>query len=331
MIIRGGGSSLPDEKILNRIEESKKEYNKKSQKAALYSRNKIFNDEKEKVLLVIGKLYEEIGGEISAFFEDFAKYGENKLGKHTGYRVALGIWEMFCGRWDISFEWNGNMDVLEHKLKESVHIDYIGYETEKEDEEELKQEIQEELTDSEIMEDLLDKYEMRWLGCRRNYLSMNIDAYATIDDVKKIWGQIKKLQSKVFLYKSEAKSKFGRVLCWYDLRKDYGLSISKIADYWIRFRSDDANIIALDYFKRKNRAEIKEELHGEATLLDVDREKELLHQILIGRLKERFYENFMQDCEYYLKGKFGERKSYPVFQARIKMAINRFEKYIKRT
>jgi hypothetical protein len=325
-----GGSSLSDETIKNRIKESKRAYNKKSQKAALYLRNEIFNDEKAKVLLVIGKLY-EIGAERSAFFEDLAKYGKNKLGKHLAYRVALFIWEMFCDRWDISFEWNGEPDQLKYKLKKSADIDYQKNKTEREDSEEFKQQVLEDDTDSEIMEQKLDEYDMQWLHWKRTYLRINIDAYATIDDVKNIWGKIKKLQRKVFLYKSEAKSNFGRDLCWYDLRKNYGLSIGKIADYWIRFRSDDADIIALNYFKKKNRPEIRKALRGETTLLNVDKEKELLNKILSGSLKEELYEDFNQEREYYLKGKFGDRKLCAPFQFRIKMAIKRFEEYIERT
>lgn len=169
-------------KFINRIIERKKYYSKKSQRAEILKRNVQFRNH-------FLETYAEIKNE-KEFFSDLKALYEaektNKLPPYTGsehFEKNYNKWSYFCRVWHISSYWDAKLDTLEFYIRNPVRIIYHerpDYPT-------------------------------------KGYLSLEIDGWTTLDDIRTIWTKIEKYQSKYLQKKVERRSNFGRDLCWHDL------------------------------------------------------------------------------------------------------------------
>jgi hypothetical protein len=99
-----------DEQILNRIKESRREYDKKTQRAELLIRNKQFIKE-----------LKETPADFVVDFEDRLKFKTKKLSV-DGVNLYINVesfskFKNFCLKWHIHSPWDGNIDTLSEFIK----------------------------------------------------------------------------------------------------------------------------------------------------------------------------------------------------------------------
>jgi len=293
-----------DEQILNRINESKREYDKKTQRAEMLIRNKQFIKE-----------LKETPADFVVDFEDRLKFKTKKLSV-DGVDLYINVesfskFKNFCLKWHIHSPWDGNIDTLSEFIKESPEI--------------ICEPVNYSLVNGDIY--FPDKEIVRPEGLESvNYLYIKVDAWTSLEEVKKIWPRVEKFQRTIFNYKAELKSNFSRDLCWYDLKTTHNLSSSKIAKLWIKHFPEDIDLLVVKRFKKVHEEALKEKLQGQTSLLEDY--SELLNMIKTGRLGEEIKSNFDEDREYYITGKTERSKVTPRFIDAINKAVKRMESYI---
>ncbi len=293
-----------NKEILKRIEESKKDYGKKTQRAELLIRNKQFIKE-----------YKETPTDLLVDFKDRLKFKTMKISS-DGVSLyikeeSLSKFNKFCLRWHIHIAWDGNIDTLSEFIKDSPEI--------------ICEPVNYYLVNGSIY--LPEKEIVRSEGLEGiNYLYIKVDAWTSLENIKEAWPRIEEFQRTIFSYKAELKSNFSRDLCWYDLKTTHNLSSSKIAKLWIKHFPKDIDLLVVKKFKKDNEESLKEKLQGETSLLEDY--SELLNMIKTGRLGEEIKSNFDEDREYYITGKTESGKFTPRFIDAINKAVKRMQGYI---
>lgn len=316
--------------ILRRIKQSKRGYGKQAQKAALLSRKKAFLEERGKAVALIEKIYEGIGGS-KQFFLDSSAPPEKRADRDVHCRISSHFWGLFCYRWSISSSWNGKISKLEDFVDSSVKISYAKASDSGDEKFSLK-EFETDLTVDAWIMGLHGENDLDWLSASRNEISINILPETTIYDIRKKGPEIEKLQRSIFSYKSEAKSDFGRDLCWFDLREKFKLSVRRIAELWIEHRPDDAENMALRFYRKKFKDSILSDLNGAGNTLKND--EKLLHEIKQGNLQDNSWAIFKVFKKHYLEGKMTKGSVdigfTPPVHAVIKASIKRIRNGIAR-
>lgn len=311
-----------DKEILKLIEKSKKDYDKKSQKAELLARNKTFEKELEEVFSRIDQIYSKAGKKNEFFYELKQKLLTYEPSYNRERATSLREWINFCTRWHISFRWDGQLESLAKFILSSPQIFYY-----KSNMSQILAELEHKgATNAHLYELGEGTSTLADLLNEKSILILRIDAHTTLKDIRKRWHEIQKLQRRLFDYKAEGKSNFGRDLCWYDLNKKYNLKPRKIAKLWIEHCPEDIDILIIKKIKRENEKEIRETLKGKAVILDDY--KELLKQIKNGELKEKFKYIFDDEREFYITGRTNRGKLTPPYLDTIKQAIKRINIYI---
>lgn len=335
-----------DKEILRRIEESKRDYDKNHQRAELLKRNKMFSNEFEGIskrfgneffkvknlsynklskisydnillkldypkikFLVPSSIYKKKGGaeeyfkikiqgdlkdsgdvqglniEEDSFFQKknldlIYEKKTRKIDKIIKYKNRVlerykKEWEEFCHRWGIDPKWNGNLSRLSKCLRSLVGIWVMDY------------------------------------GYQKP-IAIIIGPWTTLEDIKNNWKDIEKLQKEI-CFKEEQSSNFNRDLCWYDLKREFKLSYSKIAKLWIENCPEDIDLLVIKRIRRKEKVELGDEVALE--LLDEIKSdsslKELKHQ-------------FEMEKDDYIRG------YYSPFMDTIKKSIKRMESRLKK-
>jgi len=283
-----------NKEILKLIENSKKEYDKISQRAELLTRNKSFKKELEEISSRLGE----------DFFKDLEKRIQKEKEKGLPDYIPKELfdlqeeWFSFCNRWHISHDWDRQINSLHKFIKKTVAIvDDIDFET----------------------------YEGR--------LYLRIDAWTTLEDIHAIWPKIEKAQKEYFILKAEKKVNFGRDLCWYDLYKEYKLSHRQIAKLWEEKYPQDIDLLVINRIKQNSETmkDIKEYIKKEQLKELEGRElddQELLKEIKTGKLAKEYQAHFDNEREFYATGKISNRKITPPFVEMIKQAVIRIQKHI---
>lgn len=152
---------------------------------------------------------------------------------------------------------------------------------------------------------------------------IRFNAWTTLEDIKNKWHTIEKIQKKI-LGKPEQKANFGRDLCWYELYKNHKKSPSKIAKLWIEYCPEEIDLLVI----RRIKGDIKKAIEKEEKLKEfrgrVLEEDEILETIKSGKLvkKVKDYYDFEEERRNYISGK------YPSFIEVIKKAIKRMRDQI---
>jgi len=293
-----------NKEILKRIEESKKDYDKKTQRAQLLIRNKQFIKE-----------LKETPADFVVDSEDRLKFKTKKIDL-GGVDVYINVesfskFKNFCLRWHIHPTWDGNIDTLSEFIKDSPEI--------------ICEPVNYLLVNGHIY--FPDKEIVRPEGLERiNYLYIKVDAWTSLEDIKKIWPRIEEFQRTIFSYKAELKSNFSRDLCWYDLKTTHNLSYGKIAKLWIKHFHEDIDLLVIRRFKKVNEEFLKEKIQGQTSLMEDY--SELLHMVKTGRLGEEIKSNFDEERKYYITGKTEHAKVTPRFIDAINKAVKRMQNYI---
>ncbi|MFX1536939.1 MAG: hypothetical protein ACFFDI_22195 [Promethearchaeota archaeon] len=299
-----------DSQILKRIEESKRKYTKKEQRAELLKRNEQFK-KALKTAFVKFKNIKEIKNntrKIYFRFENLEISIDQAHDELTKNNETIRKYMKFMRKWHISSNWDGEIDSLSKFIKDTPIIIYDALSARESSVPSMKQ------------EPLPDESEF-------DYLYLKIDAWTSLDDIKKIWPRIQDLQKKIFDFKAEQKSNFGRDLCWYDLKKQFKLSYGQIAKLWSNHCPGDIDSILIKSFKKENEKEIKTMLKGKTFVFD-DNQK-LLHMIKMRELGDNIKSDFEEKKEFYITGKTEYGKFTPRFLDAIKQGIKRIEGYIK--
>lgn len=293
-----------DEQILNRIKKSKREYDKKTQRAELLIRNKQFI-----------KGLKKTPADFVVDFEDRSKFKTKKISV-DGVDLYINVesfskFKKFCLRWHIYSTWDGNIDTLSEFIKDSPEI--------------ICEPVNYLLVNGRIYfpdKEIIRSEDLEGI----NYLYIKVDAWTSLEKIKEIWSRIEEFQRTIFNYKAELKSNFSRDLCWYDLKTKFNLSYGKIAKLWIKHFPEDIDLLVVKKFKKDNEESLKEKLQGQTSFLE-DYLK-LLNMIKTGRLGEEIRSNFDEDRDYYITGKTEYNKVTPRFIDAINKAVKRMKSYI---
>lgn len=285
--------------ILKILEQSKKDYDKKSQRAELLKKNKIFLEELKKVKNQL----------CDNFFKKLEEMNQARKGGHFGEHPLfsdkdftdswLHKWSPFCKYWDIDIYWTGKLESLEEFLWHRIRIIYFP----------------------------------RPKKAEKGYLAIDLDAETTLKDIRAIWSKIDEYQKEWLGRKVKKKTNFGRDLCWYDLYK-FGLSYKEIAELWAEKFPENIDLIVIRRLKRDeiSMKEIREDINKDDELKALRsrqlKDREFLFEIRNGILAKKFKYIFDNEKDYYLKGKASHGGGWPPFIDVIRRAIERMEKYI---
>ncbi len=239
------------EKIRKRIEESKRKYDRKSQRTALLLRNKTFLKESFRQIEWIKfcdrwginsmwdgdvKTLPQFTQETEALLKDRKFLNELKYtSNNIFYYVGSEAWESSCRRWHISTLWDGQDNTLEKFIDDSI---IVLFRDDKTRESRM-------LNITHSVDPLGDPFGEIWslrVDKERAYIYLKIEAWTGKKDIEKIWSQIEGLKKRIFYYSERDKKLFGRDLCWYDLNKkeEFGKqSFGKISILWRRYLNGD--------------------------------------------------------------------------------------------
>lgn len=148
-------------------------------------------------------------------------------------------------------------------------------------------------------------------------------------DIKDIWHEIGTLQKKVFGFILEKKADtFGRDLAWYDLHKEFALTISQITKAWAKHCPKGVDQLVIKSFKRKYLDELKVKLKSRSSAL---KDHPLLLKMILGsELGDDLRTSFHEQKRIYSTGEFEPGKRFaPRLSDAIKQGIKRIEKYIE--
>lgn len=256
-----------DQEILRRIKESKRDYNRKAQKAELMIRNKFFMEElKETPVNFKGYYFEKNGN-------DLIYHGKN------GYKIDMSNFEKFnnfCKKWNISTDWDGKINTLSKFIKETPQI--------------VTSSINLLILNGHLSSGDIEYFDYNEFH-ERECLYLKIDPWTSQKDIKEIWPRIEKLQKIVFHYKAELRSTFSRDLCWYDLKNKFKLSYGQISKFWIEYCPEDIDLLVMKRIKRKEKKDLSQE--------DA---KELLKEIRNDKSMNDLKTQFEEEREYYISG-----------------------------
>ena len=191
----------------------------------------------------------------------------------------LGIWTFFCRRWSVMPEWDGDLKTLDKYMEPPIELFWIE--------------------GTEVASPAL---------------IMRISEWTTLNEVKKVWGQVEDLQNQLWR-KQEKRTNFSRDLLWYDLSKEYRLKVSEIAKLWEEYHPEDIDLLVTRRMKDKIS---KEDLGGKA-LTDTELSKE----IQSGFLAKKYRADFETERSDYVSCGDEGRKVTPPLQDAVKKAIKR--------
>ena len=303
-----------NKKIDKRIREYSRAFDIDAQRAELISRNKTFLEELEavKVNWHIGEFLEgrgkipseEIskGVPITEFTKngsdsirrklDLLKAGAKEISKKEEAARASSafetIWSKFCDRWNIRWEWDGDLKTLKGYLKPPVEI--------------LVMEGKEE---------------------GGPILFVRIDNWTRLNDLKKIWHDIENLQDRIW-EKQEKKTNFSRDLCWYDLSKTFGLKVREIAEIWADKFPEETGLLVARSMKEEIDAP---DLKGRK-LTDKELLHEIQDGYLKKKYGTYFEEERIFYLTGKYRGKKREMKLNPPFVDAVKKALKRMDQQI---
>jgi hypothetical protein len=133
-----------------------------------------------------------------------------KQGRKSKYR-ALSLFSELCNHWQIRENWNLSKDTLPQCVKMDIGVIYGSAEKG--------------WWDSDTPYPGVDS---------EAFIYVRIDPWTKREDLEAAWGRIEDLKKTVFGYSDKDKDSFGNMLCWYDLNKEYGLSLLVIARLWMQ-------------------------------------------------------------------------------------------------
>ena len=283
--------------IIELIEKCQKSYDKKSQRASLLIRNKKFRNELEKISAHLGEEFLKTTEGVDSLIKNWKIPDLPK-----SFWDRRQQWTQFCYRWHIDPDWNGKLDSLSENIASPVEI-AIHPEPE---------------------------------NALKAYISLKIDSWTTLNDIKQVWPIIEKYQKKYLSQKVEMKTNFGRDLCWYDLFKNYNLSHRQIAELWIEKYPNDESIDLIIMRRIKKDKIIMNEIKGAIEKDDelkelrgvVLEDTEFLTEIKSGRLSKKFKKVFDEERDFYISGKTDRGKLTPPLLNMIKQAIKRIDENI---
>lgn len=336
-----------EKEILKRIEEGKKDYDRKSQYVNLLKRNEMFLTEYNGIMKRLGKEFFQV-----------KKISKRKLEKisEDNILIKLGYPEINFFAQSKYNELKSNKEryeIIKIKGKKFIHDTFQELnEIEKDPfftgrDLDLIYEKKTKKIDKIIRyrNEILNKYKDAWNEfCLRWGISpgwsgnltklskhvrssielclddndyhfpimIKIGTWTTFDDIKKKWKEIEGIQ-KEFYFKLEMSSNFSRDLCWYDLRKNFKLSYGKIAKLWIENFPEDIDLLVLPRIIRKYK------IFENVPYLEVIKEIKS-DDLQLNEIKKEFN----QEKEYYIKG------PYSSFKDVIKKSIKRMELKIEK-
>jgi len=331
--------------VLRRIKESKKDYDKKTQRAALLKRNKNFLNELEGIKKRLGnefykvkdvyvhKLKETSNDNIllkldypkaniiisEKPLEDVdAAYLEYHLYRgFDGYnpRAAIKDDSYFKNSPDLDtvIVYDEDLNSLQTKIicKFQVLRAYV----EKWIEFCAKWQI-----DSSWGGELstLSKFQNPLVSISINYrnlglpIQINIGTWTSWEDIKQRWHEIELIKRTSFSKPKKKSQVFSRDLCWYDLNKKFKLSPGKIGKLWIKHRPEDVDLLVMKRVRRDEKNELSEE-----------KASELLREIKIDPAMNDLRIKFEKEREEYVEGPYSPLKDL------IKKAIKSMDLKIK--
>ena len=339
-----------DKEILKRIQECKKEHDKKMQRTELIQRNKMFLTELNGLKKRLGPQFFKVSGssdkknlEVSDDHPllklDYPKLKFFFPEKRKDSKKHFKIWEARCSGRHVEF----------HRLEDSSegekdpffrrgNPNNIYMTPEDKIPLGINKILEHKITVLETYEEYWEFFCERW-GIYQDWngklsrlskdlrtlieiwvwdykeqmpIAIYIGPWTTLDDVRNEWKEIEKIQKKIS-YKIGKSVTFSRDLCWYDLRKKYKLSYGKIAKFWIDHFPENIELMA-----------IKRIIKDDKSLKGVDAQ-ELLMEIKTGDPSiEELIKKFNETNELYRKPYYS-----PLIEI-IKKSIKRMESKIER-
>lgn len=125
------------------------------------------------------------------------------------------FWTLFCRRWNIMPEWDGDLKSLGKSMEPPV--------------------------------------EFYWIEGKKDVapaLLMRINNWTTLRDLKAVWGQVEEFQNQVWK-KQEKRTNFARDLLWYDLSKKHGFKTREIAKLWEELHPEEIDLLVVSEFRKK--------------------------------------------------------------------------------
>jgi hypothetical protein len=134
------------------------------------------------------------------------------------FDIFVYLWKKFCKKWHIYLDCDGRTSSLGKFQRPLVAV---------------------------ITDDLLQRHFYDPLP-----IIIKIGPWTILDDIKKVWPKIERIQKTKF-YKEEKASSFARDLCWFDLNKKLYLSNRQIAELWIANYPEDIDLLVLRRVKKE--------------------------------------------------------------------------------
>ncbi len=276
-----------------------KDYKKNAQRAEILLRNKLFSSELVDLKYQLGNEFFLRQSEILGAESEDHRYLDN----HTEPIVPLmQVWDLFCFRWRINNRWDGKPNTLKEFQKSRVRLMYQP--------------------DKRIMQ--------------KGYLSLHIDAWTTLDDIKTIWHEVEKNQKYWFDHKEFKKSNFGRDIWWYDLRHEQRLTYREIASLWMKKHPKDFNTMIVNRLKKDTSfiSKMREFIQNNNSLRNQEKEilndnTRLAYELTKGKLAKDFGYALHDEITFYTTGEHYGRKSTPPCVGMIAAAIRRIRQCVE--
>lgn len=143
-------------------------------------------------------------------------------------------------------------------------------------------------------------------------IQINIGPWTSWKDIKQRWHEIELIKRTSFSKPKKKSQVFSRDLCWYDLNKKFKLSPGKISKLWIKHRPKDVDLLVIKRVRREEKNELSEE-----------KASELLREIKIDPAMNDLRIKFEKEREIYVDGTYSPLKDL------IKKAIKSMDLKIK--
>jgi hypothetical protein len=340
-----GRGNMKEEEIKKLIENSKKDYDKKTQRAALLKRNKNFLNELGGIKKRLGNEFykvkdvnvnkikeitndnimlkldypkanifisEEPLEEVDMAYVEYLFYGE-----FDGYnpRAAIKDDSYFKNSPDLDTVIVYDEDLNSLQTKITCKFQVLRAYVEKWIEFCAKWQI-----DSSWGGELstLSKFQNPLVSISINYrnlglpIQINIGPWTSWKDIKQRWHEIELIKRTSFSKPKKKSRVFSRDLCWYDLNKKFKLSPGKIGKLWIKHRPEDVDLLVMKKVRRDEKKELSEE-----------KASELLREIKIDPAMNDLKIQFEKEREIYVEGPYSPLKDL------IKKAIKSMDSKIK--
>lgn len=305
-----------DKKILKTVTQYKKDSDRDKQRYELLKRNKVFLKE-------LRKVKKEIGGEL--FFKSRKTKSVKVVIDKPGDNILLldGYPE------DTSEEWKKRIEKEKGKDKKqsrSVTIKKRKSPWNKFCERwHIKPEWNGRLDSLKgCLERPVELFVLEEVKKKTAVILIRIDNWTILNDIREVWNKIEDAQNSMWK-KQEKRSNFARDLCWYDLNINHGLKPKEIGSLWVKYFPEEIELFVIRRIKKDIK---KQDLGGKALTDD-----QLLHEIKTGFLSAKYKPIFLEERDYYLKGKMHTgagkiSKFNPPFLDVIRKAIQRMEEQI---